>query len=112
MHHLALRTQDLERLAAHYENVCMLQRLPPRPNGSVWLLAGGVIVMIERCAPGEPTVARDGMDLLAFPIASLENARAHLAAHDVAVEAETAATLYFRDPDGRRNALSCYRFDD
>jgi hypothetical protein len=35
---------------------------------------------------------------------------ARLAAAGVAVEAQTEFTLYFRDPDGRRVALSAYDF--
>jgi hypothetical protein len=43
------------------------------------------------------------MELLAFAVDDKEAWRAR-----VEVEAETADTLYFRDPDGRRLAVSSY----
>ncbi len=49
-------------------------------------------------------------DLVAFGIeeADADRWRRTLAAAGIAIEAETAFTLYFRDPDGRRLALSHY----
>lgn len=113
LHHLALRTPDVERLARHYETVCNLPRLEPRENGSVWLAAAGVVLMLERSAPGEASVPTGTMDLLAFQLTStesLEQALLRLEAQSIALEARTEFTLYFRDPDGRRNALSAYAF--
>ena len=60
--------------------------------------------MLEPAGPGEPAVPRGTMDLVAFAVDDKETLRAR-----VDVEAETAHTLYFRDPDGRRVALSDYR---
>lgn len=113
MHHLALRTVDLERTADHYRTVCGARQRETRPNGSIWLESGGVVLMIEARAEHEPRIPDGSLELLAFPLAagtSLVDARARLDALGVHVEAETDYTLYFRDPDGRRNALSLYRF--
>jgi len=62
--------------------------------------------MLERAEPGEPPVPRGSMELLAFAVDDKEAWRSR-----VEVEAETAHTLYFRDPDGRRLAVSSYPFD-
>lgn len=112
MHHVALRTRDVERLLTHYVEVCGLTLRSRRPNGSVWLQSGGVVLMIERAEPSEARPAEGSLDLLAFatdePTDALEQ---RLAARGAAVEARTEWTVYFRDPDGRRNALSRYRFE-
>lgn len=113
LHHLALRTPDVERLARHYETVCKLPRLEVQENGSVWLAAAGVVLMLEKSQPGEAGVAPGSLDLLAFQLPSgdtLERVGARLEKQGVALESRTELTLYFRDPDGRRNALSAYAF--
>lgn len=105
IHHVALRTTDVARLERFYVGVLGLS--PARRDdarGSVWLDAGGAVIMLEPAGPGEPAVPRGTMDLVAFAVDDKETWRAR-----VAVEAETAHTLYFRDPDGRRVALSDYR---
>jgi len=50
------------------------------------------------------------MDLVAFAMGAQtkEAWRQRLARGGIRVEAETAYTLYFRDPDGRRVAVSDY----
>jgi catechol 2,3-dioxygenase-like lactoylglutathione lyase family enzyme len=106
IHHVAFRTNDLPRLERFYCDVLaftVLQRDAPR--GSVWLDAGGAVLMLERAEPGEPPVAPESRELLAFAVEDKEAWRAR-----VAVEAETLHTLYFRDPDGRRLAVSSYPF--
>ena len=68
--------------------------------------------MLEAAGPEEPPVAAQTRELLAFAAdgEDKERWRARLEAAGVAVEAETAHTLYFRDPDGRRVGVSSYRF--
>jgi glyoxylase I family protein len=106
------------------------------PGGDrVWLAAGTAVLMLERAGEGEGEgegddegeregVAPATMDLLAFAgddaendagavgakahASAIETWRARLASAGVRVEAETAHTLYFRDPDGRRVALSTH----
>jgi catechol 2,3-dioxygenase-like lactoylglutathione lyase family enzyme len=107
IHHVALRTTDLPRLERFYREVLGLAFLRrDDARGSVWLEAQGVVLMLERAEPGEPAVPSASRELLAFAVDDKEPWRARLA-----VEAETAHTLYFRDPDGRRLAVSSYPFD-
>jgi catechol 2,3-dioxygenase-like lactoylglutathione lyase family enzyme len=107
IHHVALRTQDVERLRAFYEDVLGLRVLRrDEARGSVWLDADGAVVMIERAEAGEPRVPGGSMELVAFAVEDKEAWRVRLGAG--AVEAETGHTLYFRDPDGRRVAVSDY----
>ena len=107
IHHVAFRTRDLPRLERYYCDVlglAVLRRDDAR--GSVWLDAAGAVLMLERAGPGEPPPATGSMELVAFAVDDKEAWRSR-----VAVEAETAHTLYFRDPDGRRLAVSSYPFD-
>jgi glyoxylase I family protein len=117
LHHLALRTHDLPRLERFYADVLGLRvsrRDPAR--GSLWLAAGAVVVMLEQAAAAELGPAEGSLDLVAFavdpasPRPDLEAWRAHLAQAGIPIEAETPFTLYFRDPDGRRLAVSTYAF--
>jgi catechol 2,3-dioxygenase-like lactoylglutathione lyase family enzyme len=124
IHHLALRTADLSRLKAFYADVLGLRvvaREEAAPSsGSVWLAAGGAVLMLERAADGEASVTPGTMDLLAFTSDderacagsadrdARETWRARLENAGVRVEGESAHTLYFRDPDGRRIAFSTH----
>ncbi len=102
-----MRTADLPRLERFYAGTLGLKVLRrDEARGSVWLDAGGAVLMLERAAAGEPGVPPDSKELLAF---ALDDASSRAAWKSrVAVEAETEHTLYFRDPDGRRVALSSY----
>ncbi len=106
IHHVALRTRDLARLEHFYATVLGL-RVMRRDDerGSVWLDAGGAVLMLERSGAGEPGVPDGTMDLVAFAVEDKEAWRSRVSA-----EAETEHTLYFRDPDGRRVAVSSYAF--
>lgn len=107
IHHVALRTTDLPRLERFYRDVlgfAVARRDDAR--GSVWLDARGAVLMLERAEPGEPAIPLGSRELLAFAVDDKEAWRAR-----VSVEGETAQTLYFRDPDGRRLAVSSYPFD-
>jgi catechol 2,3-dioxygenase-like lactoylglutathione lyase family enzyme len=111
VHHIALRTRDVARLESFYAGVLGLRATRrDEARGSVWLDAGGAIVMIEHAEGGEPAIAAGSMELVAFAIDAGEMGRwkRELAARGIAVEGETAYTLYFRDPDGRRVGLSSY----
>jgi catechol 2,3-dioxygenase-like lactoylglutathione lyase family enzyme len=106
IHHVALRTRDLARLEQFYATVLGL-RVVRRDDarGSVWLDAGGTVLMLERAGADEPPIPAGTKDLVAFAVDDKETWRGR-----VAVEAETEHTLYFRDPDGRRVAVSSYAF--
>jgi catechol 2,3-dioxygenase-like lactoylglutathione lyase family enzyme len=104
IHHVALRTTDLPRLERFYRDVLgftVLRRDDAR--GSAWLDAGGAVLMLERAEPGEPPIPAGSRELVAFAVDDKEPWRSR-----IEVEAETGHTLYFRDPDGRRLAVSSY----
>lgn len=110
LHHLALRTADLDALLAFYQRwfgLSLVRDLRPR---SLWLgLAGRAVLMLERAGQDEPPIPTGSLELVAFAASPEErrNVRARLLA-EARLEAETEHTLYFRDPDGRRVALSSY----
>lgn len=114
LHHIALRTHSPATLAEFYVRVCGLEVFPHTPaNASgVWLHTGGVVFMVERREADEPGPASGTLDLLAFEAAQpdVHAVLAFLAEQRVEVEACTGFTAYFRDPDGRRVALSTYPF--
>ena len=109
-----MRTTDvacLERFYAGHLGLPVVRRDAAR--GSVWIAAGGVVLMIERLRDGEPPVPAASMELLAFAVEegqTLQGWRARLAQSGVEVEGSTEHTLYFRDPDGRRVGVSAYAF--
>jgi glyoxylase I family protein len=108
IHHIALRTRDLARLRAFYIDRLGFALAKGGETDRVWLDAGGTLLMLERATESEPGIACGTMELIAFGIAPSERAwlEARLASSGVEIEARTAFTLYFRDPDGRRLALS------
>lgn len=77
---------------------------------SVWLDAGGVIVMIERRDEAEPRIDAASLELVCFelPASEHEALGARLESAAVTIEARTLSTVYFRDPDGRRVGASAY----
>ena len=108
VHHIALRTGDAEALVSFYGSTLGLDVLRRGQGGSAWLDAGGTIVMIERADAAEPTIPPGTMELVAFAVQDKEAWRTRLQAASVPIESETPFTLYFRDPDGRRVAVSTY----
>ena len=110
VHHLAFRTLELVRLERFYTDVLGLSIARRDGERSVWLRAGGTILMLECAAADEPGVGPGSKELVAFGIEApdVERWRRVLEANAIAIEDETAFTLYFRDPDGRRIALSHY----
>jgi catechol 2,3-dioxygenase-like lactoylglutathione lyase family enzyme len=112
VHHIAMRTGDVARLESFYGGTLGLPFVRrDDARGSVWLDAGGALLMLERADAGEPGVPEGTKELVAFAIddaGDRERWRARLERAGVAVEDETSYTLYFRDPDGRRVAVSTY----
>lgn len=105
-----MRTANLERLERFYVDVLGFEVVRRRETAgaSVWLDAGGPVLMLEAAAEGEPEVSPGAMDLLAFAVEDREAWRTRIESAGGLIEAETAHTLYFRDPDGRRIAVSTY----
>jgi catechol 2,3-dioxygenase-like lactoylglutathione lyase family enzyme len=114
LHHVALRTNSPTTLAEFYVRVCGLAAFPHTPANASgpWLHAGATIVMIEPRDAGEPGPTPGTMDLLAFRATQpdVNAVLAFLAGQRIEVESSTGFTAYFRDPDGRRVALSTYSF--
>jgi catechol 2,3-dioxygenase-like lactoylglutathione lyase family enzyme len=111
VHHLALRTSNVHRLERFYVDALGLAVIRHQDGGrSVWLDAGGTIVMLERRDEGEPGIPAGSKELVAFAVAPETRAFCmnRLASAGVAVEASTEFSLYVRDPDGRRVGLSSY----
>jgi len=117
IHHLALRTQSPRELAKFYRGVLGLPELRSSRDGrqvrSIWLDAGGTILMIERAEPGEPAIPERTMELVAFAVSQTQHRRlrARLRRRRVPLDGETAFTSYFRDPDGRRVGISHFSAD-
>jgi catechol 2,3-dioxygenase-like lactoylglutathione lyase family enzyme len=72
IHHLALRTRDLPRLERFYVDALGFE-VTRRQDQSVWLDAGGAIVMLERAGDEEPAVPGDTKELVAFAIDASEH---------------------------------------
>ena len=108
VHHLAFRTDDLaglERLERFYADVLGLA-VTRRSERSVWLDAGGTILMLETRDADEPRVSAGSKELVAFVVSKAMIER--LTEARIEIETRTAYTLYVRDPDGRRIGLSAY----
>ena len=117
-HHVAIQARDIERVTAFYRDLLGFPELTRhhRPDGSlrsIWVgVPGGAFLAIE-AAGGEPEATpfrheRPGLLMLAFRIARFERARAveTFARAGVPLEHETRWTIYVRDPEGNRVALS------
>jgi catechol 2,3-dioxygenase-like lactoylglutathione lyase family enzyme len=113
IHHIAMRTTRIDALERFYVGVLGLKAVRRDGERSVWLSAGDALVMLERAEDGEPAVPRGSMELVAFAVDASEmpERRRVLARAGIVVEARTAFTIYFRDPDGRRVALSHYAME-
>lgn len=112
LHHLALRTRDVATLARFYQEWFGLPVVRDASPRSLWLaLEGDAVLMVEAADAGEPPIPEGSLELVALRV-SVEQ-RAALRARLLAagrLEAETAHTVYFRDPDGRRVGASSYAF--
>lgn len=56
LHHLALRTRDVDRLVAFYRQALELPPWPAQAGNGVWLALDGAVLMIERAGDDEPAV--------------------------------------------------------
>lgn len=110
LHHLAMRTKDLAALAAFYREMLGLEIVRDASPHSLWLgLGGDEVLMIEARADGEPGVPPGSMELVALRVSvEQKDAVARRARERGCYDGETAFTVYFRDPDGRRIGVSTY----
>jgi catechol 2,3-dioxygenase-like lactoylglutathione lyase family enzyme len=113
IHHLALRTRDVSGLARFYAEWFGLRVVADHAPRSLWLALGETaVLMVEAAQPGEPCIPASSLELMAFRVSPEQ--RSSLRAKLVAagqLEGETAHTLYFRDPDGRRVGVSSHPLD-
>ncbi|KFA88554.1 VOC family protein [Archangium violaceum] len=117
-HHLAIQVRDVEKVTAFYREVLGFAELKRhhRPDGSlrsIWVgvPGGGFLALEEVTGEPEPGPFRNeqpGLFLLAFRISKAGRAGAveALARAGVPLEHETRWTVYVRDPEGNRVALS------
>lgn len=117
LHHVAIRCSDLDRCEAFYRDVLglpVLRRWPAEGGGdrSVWLSTGTGFLALERAtrpveeAPFEDAPA--GWHLVALGIAREDRRawEARLAGAGVRLARRSPFSLFFRDPEGNRVALS------
>ena len=118
-HHVAVQVKALEDVASFYREVLALPEIERHhgPDGrlrSIWLdVGGGSFLALERveAAPSPDPAFRDGrpgLFLLALRIDRADRARirAELERRGLPLVHETRWTLYVRDPEGNRVALS------
>jgi catechol 2,3-dioxygenase-like lactoylglutathione lyase family enzyme len=117
LHHLALGTSDVGRLARFYRDQLGLREVARHDHAdgslrSVWLDLGGSLLMIEPTNEARRSVVGVGAGpfLIAIAVESEQRERfeAELAAAGCAIESRSEWTSYARDPDGNRIALSAY----
>jgi glyoxylase I family protein len=122
-HHLAIQVLDVERTATFYSEVLGLTELARhrRPDGSlrsVWVgLPDSGFIALEHVEARERRDPRPheapGILLVALRIRREDRgaALAELARRGVSIEHQTRWTIYFRDPEGNRIALSHHPLD-
>ena len=94
VHHVAIPVRDLEKSRAFYVDTLGLAEVR-RQEHSIWVQAGDTILMLE--------LQPEWLVALAIEPSEREAWR-----NKISVEKETGFTLYTRDPDGNRVALSHY----
>ena len=117
LHHIAHGARDVERVAAFYRDLLGLPEVSRHhePCGrlrSIWLDLGGALLMIEFTEQPSRPVQGVGVGpfLIAVGVAAEERVALEsvLSAAGFPVESRTEHTLYFRDPEGNRVAISNY----
>lgn len=120
VHHIAIKTCDVERLVDFYVDLLGLEEIRRNVREdalySVWLAGGDTVLMIERSStedPGARAAFEDdppGLHLVAFGIDARErNAWCErFESARVSIVERTPYTLYVLDPDGNRIGLSSW----
>ena len=117
LHHVALGSRDVERLATFYARtfgLAELRRFLTAEGAlrSIWLDLGGVTLMVEHTDEPPRRVDRVGAGpfLLAFQVSPAERWQIEgaLERAGVPIESRTDFTSYARDPDNNRFGFSHY----
>ncbi len=118
LHHIALGTPDVGRLAQFYRDVLGLSEITRhlREDGSlrsVWLDLGNAILMIEQTAETARAVSDGigaGLFLIAIAVSVEERGEyeQRLQSAGCPIESRTEWTSYARDLDGNRLGISAY----
>jgi catechol 2,3-dioxygenase-like lactoylglutathione lyase family enzyme len=118
-HHLALSVRDLESCGKFYGDILGLPVVARHQNDrgelrSVWLQTSSLILMLEKQADSKTSPdgerASCGWHLLALeiPKEKREEWKNFLTSRGIFIEKESQYSLYFRDPEGNRLALTHY----
>ena len=123
LNHIALKAKSVPTLTDFYTEVLGLEQIKQHHDDKVlrsnWLKLHHTILMIERSELGRENPALQsqiydddapGIHLLAFGIeeSAKDHWRKRLSAQGIAIEKESAFTIYFFDPEGNRVGLSSY----
>jgi glyoxylase I family protein len=117
LHHIAVGSGDVARLAEFYRDLFGLKELTRHLDAagalrSIWVDLGGTILMIEHTHESPRPVAGIGAGpfLLAFRVSPAERERLEreLVSRGHTIDSRTAFTSYCRDIDGNRIGLSHY----
>ena len=117
LHHIALGTADVSRLARFYGEVLGLpERTRHHTEGgalrSVWLELGDTLLMIEHSGLTNERVEGVGAGWFLVALAVGEGERTaleeRLRVNGIEIESRSQWTSYARDPDGNRIAFSAY----
>lgn len=110
LHHLAFRTGGVDALAEFYGGLFGWRVVRDRRPASLWLAVNeDAVAMIERRDADEPAPAPGSLDLVAFAVTASERERVRAEAERRGCfDGGTDDTVYLRDPDGRRIAVSTY----
>jgi catechol 2,3-dioxygenase-like lactoylglutathione lyase family enzyme len=113
LHHLALRSADVDRTVAFYRDLFGFSPARDERPRSQWLrLGGGAVLMVETRKPDEPAHATGALELIAFGVSAEKKEEIRRVALDRGCyDGETPHTVYLRDPDGRRVGASTYPLD-
>jgi len=112
LHHLAMRSTDVVALATFYRRMFGMAVVRDALPRSLWLgLGGDAVLMIEAREAGEPAPPPGSRELVALRVDAATRDQVRQRARDSACyDGETGFTVYLRDPEGRRLAVSTYEF--
>lgn len=124
LHHIALGAQDIKALATFYQDIFGLTVITTNYTAinthyedaivrSIWLRCDDWILMIERIThhdqrPIHTEGVSPGPFLLVFDAPDHETFEQKLASYNIGIDMRTSYTVYARDIEGNRIAVSTY----